>query len=942
MGLHGKYRHLVSARRGLPGRRGSITTRLILLLTLSLAAIVALVLVLDYRLSRDEILERVRAESRSTVRNVITDLDNWLAGIESATLFLARLLEQEAPDRARLEALLRTFVETHGDIFGATIALNPETAGSARGFAPYYHRRDGALNRADLTSRTNNYPERPWFSDAVNAGHALWVEPYYDEGGGEVLMTTFSVPVYHSDASGKRSLYAVVTADVALAELHGYLQRLRLGRSGSSILLSRGGLVLSAGDDADIMRHYSRLPGSALASPAGRELFQAALAGQVGSHRFRCHDTGGECELRLGALSSTGWPVGVTYAEQEILAPLRSFQLKTAAVGLVILSLMAAAVYFITRRLTRPLGDLARASAAIARGELDVSLPRARGRDEVAGLVNAFEAMKGDLQRHIRDLEAATASRSRLEGELAAAHKIQMSLLPQGGEASESYGGCELWARVRPARSVGGDLFTWFRTGNRLLLAVGDVSDKGVPAALFMARVISLIPQIAEPEAPPGKVLAILNSALERGNDNCMFVTLFLGVLDLHSRELRFASAGHTPPLLLRDGIAREIPQQTGPALGLAAACDYPQNTLQLRPGDRLAIYTDGIDEAFNSRSQMFGQERCRLQLERSQARPVAKAGASMFETLDQFAGPAAQSDDITLLLLEVTGESTADPAPLTHVRTFTAGAGLTGKVLAWLQPLLEHAGLPRDTCSEMTLVAEEIVSNIEKYAGLEASAKVTLEAGFTESSLVLRVTDSGKPFNPLEHARRAELGAGIDHAEVGGLGVHLITRFTDEQTYQRSGGSNVLRVSKTVPGGQAHPATETVTQEVTCTMDLQTSVVTDNERSVARILLDGGLNTDTAPDFEQRLQQVIDEGYELTVLDMKDLDYISSAGLRVIFKAAKQTAGDGRRLAAANRKPHIDKVFEILKALPDMAVFANDRELDDYLDTMQRRARGD
>ncbi len=124
--------------------------------------------------------------------------------------------------------------------------------------------------------------------------------------------------------------------------------------------------------------------------------------------------------------------------------------------------------------------------------------------------------------------------------------------------------------------------------------------------------------------------------------------------------------------------------------------------------------------------------------------------------------------------------------------------------------------------------------------------------------------------------------------------------------------------------------------------MDLHTTVVTDDERSVARILLEGGLNTDTAPDFETRLQQVIDDGYELTVLDMKDLDYISSAGLRVIFKAAKQTAGAGRRLAAANRKPHIDKVFEILKALPDMSVFANDQELDDYLDTMQRRVRGD
>ncbi len=123
--------------------------------------------------------------------------------------------------------------------------------------------------------------------------------------------------------------------------------------------------------------------------------------------------------------------------------------------------------------------------------------------------------------------------------------------------------------------------------------------------------------------------------------------------------------------------------------------------------------------------------------------------------------------------------------------------------------------------------------------------------------------------------------------------------------------------------------------------MELHTTVNVDEEKSVARVALAGALNTDTAPGFDTELQQVVARGMDLTVLDMKDLDYISSAGLRVIFKAAKQTKAAGHRLAAANRKPHIDKVFEILKALPDMAVFANDQELDDYLATMQDRAKG-
>ena len=124
--------------------------------------------------------------------------------------------------------------------------------------------------------------------------------------------------------------------------------------------------------------------------------------------------------------------------------------------------------------------------------------------------------------------------------------------------------------------------------------------------------------------------------------------------------------------------------------------------------------------------------------------------------------------------------------------------------------------------------------------------------------------------------------------------------------------------------------------------MELKTDVDIDRQRSLARVALNGALNTDTAPDFDLRLQGVVAEGMQLTVLDMKDLDYISSAGLRVIFKAAKMVKTDGRRMAAANRKPHIDKVFEILQALPDMAIFANDEEMDAYLEAMQEQARNE
>ena len=157
---------------------------------------------------------------------------------------------------------------------------------------------------------------------------------------------------------------------------------------------------------------------------------------------------------------------------------------------------LSLAVYTITRRLTRPLTALAQASDDVARGELNTPLPATRGDDEIARLVRSFTAMKKDLKSYIADLETATASRSRLEGELAAAREIQMSMLPGGGEASVQSNDYELWARVRPAKSVGGDLYSSNRSGRRLFIAVGDVADKGGPAARCMAGAISLIQQL--------------------------------------------------------------------------------------------------------------------------------------------------------------------------------------------------------------------------------------------------------------------------------------------------------------------------------------------------------------------------------------------------------------------------------------------------------------
>ncbi len=916
----------------------SFSRRLIILLIGSAALIIGGGMLLDYRLSREEILARVDSESANQLRSVVVDLENWLSGIEGATQFLARVLERQQVDREELRAMLHDVVANNSEIYGATIALNPAWTGDEQGFAPYYYRRDGAIHYADLTSDEADYQSQDWFTQPLASRRPQWSEPYFDRGGGEVDMTTYSVPVLRRTADGESVPYAVVTADVRLADLQQVLRQLHQGPNSYSILFSRGGVIMSAENRDNILRHYNEIKGQAGLGPAWEEIFPRILAGESLSREIPCPETDSRCTLRLAQLQTTGWPIAVIYDQHQLLAPLRAFTLKSVLTSGLTLLLMALAVYIITARQTRPLRALSAAAESVGRGQLDFPLPRTRGSDEFSRLIRAFAAMKRDLQEHIDELARVTATRSRLEGELAAAREIQMSLLPGGGENLHRQGRCTLWAKVEPARTVGGDFYSWRQQGGELWFAVGDVSDKGVPAALFMSRALSLLEQLKESVQSPPEALATLNNLLCRDNPSCMFVTLFLGRIDCQSGVLEYASAGHPAPSLGHGAEVTNLDPSTGPPLGLAPDQQFPANRFALRAGDCLAVFTDGVEEAFDLRGEMFGLERFNLALANCAQLPAREAGLSLFHALTTHAAGAAQSDDITLLLLRYWPAVSCDFAP---------GDTLVSRVIQWLEPRLEDWSVDAETACEMLLLAEEIVSNVEKYAELGAGQQINLQLIRAGDRLALESRDGGAPFNPLQDGRRAALDQPSHSAEIGGLGVHLIERLSEHREYVREGGCNLLRVEKAVPYAAA-PVVSRVEAIISSRteqglkMKLTTTVSVDEERSIARVSMDGALNTDTAPEFEHRLQSVIEQRYHLTVLDMKDLDYISSAGLRVIFKAAKQIHAEGNKLAAANRKPHIDKVFEILKALPDMAVFADDAELDTYLSHMQDQVRND
>jgi phosphoserine phosphatase RsbU/P len=630
----------------------SLTTRLIVWTLVSVGAVYLLTGFVSNGLARGAAIAAAEHEAEGQTAAAVSRIDDVLHSIEERTLALGEALSVLAPTEENAGALLRRFIEGNGDVHGGAIAWNPGTPAERR--ALYYHRGTqdtAALVPEDLSADSYRYWERDWWTKPIASGVPQWTEPYRDEGGGETWMVTFSVCF---GAAG-RPPAGVATADVRLRRLEAIVSEIALGRRGFGILLSRSGHVIAASDRERLS------PGTPLLAPSSTQgrarldpIVRRMLAGERG---FRRVDVQGEpFWLTFRPLARAGWSLATLYPEGEVLAGVTRLRVAQGLLGFVGLGLLALVVVVLSRRVTRPIAGLAASAAMIARGDLDAPLPPVESRDEVGALAQAFHSMRDSLKEQIRNLEETTAAKERLLGELRVARRIQADMLPSpsAGGPGEGY---ELGAALAPARAVGGDLYDHFREGSRVFFLAGDVSGKGIAAALFMARAKSVFEAAAAREADPGALLDRVNRGLCRDNEAGMFVTAVAGVLDVASGEMAFALAGHEPPVLVPTAAAPALLSvEGGRVLGLIEASDYPVNRLRLGAGDAVVLYTDGVSEAQDSAGGFFGVDRIVATAAALQQASATELTAGLLRAVRDFAGDAPQSDDITILTLRRLG----------------------------------------------------------------------------------------------------------------------------------------------------------------------------------------------------------------------------------------------------------------------------------------------
>ena len=605
------------------------------------------VLSTNYFLSRflleDYVSDLAKTKTSSTVRKIETTFNTVSSNADS----LASVVSTGEVTEKQIHQTIKAFLSTNTDIFGMAVALEPHTLLDTIGdFSPYYYRKENSIAFSDLADSNYQYKNWAWYSEPKKSNTPLWSEPYLDEGGGNVLMTTYSTPIYMTDNT---TFAGIATADIELEWLDEITRELKIGESGFGFILSNKDTVIAHPDKTLNMKKLNQ-------TKVNPQNWQKYLDSKNKSTtvymKSPCNYRDGDCWIVIETLGKTGWKVIIILPEQELIADINSLTIKISIIAVIGLLILLFAVILITRHITSPLGKLATATQDIGQGYLDTELPKAVRGDEIGALTDDFSSMRDALKTYIAEIQETTAKQQKLESEIQIAKDIQMSMIPGSGKAIIKNDAYQLFALLRPARSVGGDLYYFKQLDSTLHFILGDVSDKGVPAALFMAKTVTLYTRALRDNLSPGRTLAMMNDILAQNNDACMFVTALCGHIDLNTGTVVMSNAGHMDPIIQDTQNTREQEVKGAIALGLMEDVDYPDIEFQLGHETSMIMYTDGISEAHDIDSNQYSDEKLIDLITNIDTSNSEETGTTIIQSVDDFATDTEQFDDITILII--------------------------------------------------------------------------------------------------------------------------------------------------------------------------------------------------------------------------------------------------------------------------------------------------
>ena len=638
--------------------------------------------------------------------------------------------------------LTRSIVDDNPMVYGSAVALveNYNIKKTGRFFSPYAFRDGDVIRSVQLGTDEYDYTHKEWFVRALEAGEkGYWSEPYYDEGGGDKLMTTYSVPIYDH----KGTLAAVLTADVALDWVSDRLAAIEDYPYSLKMLISKTGSIMATSPSFDSInrRNIIDLAEEMEDGADFREINRNMLAGEEGSRRASLQ--GKPYYVFFDKMQKTGWFMSMSIPEEEIFSELRAMNRKVLGIQLLGLIMLLVILWVTIRNQHR--------------------------------------------------LMVVNENKSRLESELQVASDIQKAMVPKVFPPFPGRKDIDIYASLTPAKEVGGDLYDYFIRDERLYFCIGDVSGKGVPASLVMSEACSFFRTIAGHEKSPARIVTSINRNLVEVNTNDMFVTFFCGVLDMATGHLRYCNAGHNAPVLLTPQSSAQLPVISNIPLGVMDGFHFQEQEMDLTAGEGIFLYTDGLNEAENADLDQFGMDRAMKAMD--QTLTATEQVEKMLARVHAFVGTAPQSDDLTLLYFRYMNES---PEAVTERHLVLHNdIQQIPRLAEFVEQVAQTAKLDSVLTNSLNLALEEAVTNVMMYA-YPAGTVGLVDIGvlIRRDQLEFSIVDSGKPFDPTA-APEADITLDVEDRPIGGLGIFLVRQIMDNVFYQRKEGRNVFTMQK-------------------------------------------------------------------------------------------------------------------------------------------------
>ena len=603
--------------------------------------------------SRDAVREEAVNHAMQILDKTSLRVEGILNRVEVASNMTTWLVQRHPDKPDSMFVYSRGMLLNNPDFYNCSIAFEPYYFEDKGRYFSAYTKHDGdSIRTIQGGSDKYQYFFMDWYLMPMLLDKPCWTEPYMDYDvatNTSEMVTSFCQTI--KDHHGQK--IGVINTSLSISWLSQTISATKPYPNSYSIMIGRGGTYFVHPDTTKITRQTIYTQTIEKPDTALEALGHAMQRGEEGMKHMIID--GEDCYVFYKPLGQTGCSMAIVCPEKDVFSSFNRLRQSVMAIVIIGLLLM---LYLFIRIITRelnPLRRLAQEAETIASGQFEAELPDFQRIDEIGQLSHSFAGMQQSLVKYIEELKETTAQKASIERDLHIASDIQKGMLPEKFPTKADCDDVQIYASLTPAKDVGGDLFDFYFRDEKLFFCIGDVSGKGVPASLFMAVTRAVFRTVSAHESMPDQIVTTMNKMMVDMNKTLMFVTLFVGVLDLPTGRLHYCNAGHDAPLLVGTGVG-ELPCDSNIPVGFMPTWKYTLQEALISPGTTIFLFTDGLTEAMNADCAQFQMNRINevaLKALSTQQLEPHQLIEQMTAAVHEFVGDAEQSDDLTMMAIQ-------------------------------------------------------------------------------------------------------------------------------------------------------------------------------------------------------------------------------------------------------------------------------------------------